>query len=46
MAKKAQEVEITEYPITFVTEDGKHELVARDETQSAAFEKAGLKKKE
>ena len=30
----------------FVSEDGKHELIARDEVQEAAFKNAGLKEKE
>lgn len=28
--------------ITFKTKDGKHKLVARDETQAAAFKNQGL----
>lgn len=46
MAKKLEKEEVRAYPKTFVTEDGEHELVARDEVQAAAFEKAGLKEKE
>lgn len=45
MAKKAQ-VEETKFPKIFVTEDGEHELIARDEVQEAAFQNAGLKEKE
>lgn len=45
MAKKV-EIEKVEFPKTFVTKDGEHELIARDDVQAAAFEKAGLKEKE
>lgn len=34
-----------EFPIVFVTEDGEHELIARDDVQAAAFKKNGLKEK-
>jgi hypothetical protein len=42
----AKKLEKLEYPKTFVTADGEHELIARDEVQAAAFEKEGLKEKE
>lgn len=45
MAKKEVKEE-RKFPITFVTDDEKHELVARDDVQAAAFEKFGLKVKE
>ena len=45
MAKKVEKEEV-KFPKTFVTEDGEHELIARDDIQAAAFEKAGLKAKE
>jgi hypothetical protein len=41
-AKKETE---KKYPLTFVTEDGKNTLVARDEVQAAAFKNAGMKEK-
>jgi hypothetical protein len=44
MAKKTEEVKT--YPKVFVTVDGEHELIARDDVQAAAFENAGLKEKE
>jgi hypothetical protein len=44
----AKKLEKLEYPKTFIAEvDGEvHELIARDDVQSAAFENAGLKEKE
>lgn len=45
MSKKEVKEE-RKFPITFVTDDGKHELVARDDVQAAAFKKSGLKEKE
>lgn len=45
MVKKVVKEE-KEFPIVFSTDDGKHELVARDDVQAAAFKKAGLKEKE
>lgn len=44
MAKKV--VEEPQFPKVYVTEDGEHELIARDDVQAAAFEKGGLKEKE
>jgi hypothetical protein len=46
MAKNQKEVEVKEFPKTFVNKDGEHQLLARDELQAAAFVKAGLKEKE
>lgn len=46
MAKKNVEVEEVKYHKIFVTEDGEHELIARDDVQEAAFKNAGLKEKE
>lgn len=45
MATKTKEVVEQEFPKVFVTEDGKHELIARDEVMEAAFKKQGLKEK-
>lgn len=45
MATKKVEKEVV-FPKTFVTENGEHELIARDEVQAAAFKKSGLKEKE
>jgi hypothetical protein len=46
MAKKLETEEVKAYPKVFVTVDGEHELIARDDVQAAAFESAGLKEKE
>jgi hypothetical protein len=46
MAKKLETEEVKTYPKVFVTVDGEHELIARDDVQAAAFENAGLKEKE
>lgn len=44
MAKK--QVEEVKFPKVFITEDGEHELIARDDIQESAFKNAGLKEKE
>jgi hypothetical protein len=46
MAKNLGAEEVKAYPKVFVTVDGVHELIARDDVQAAAFENAGLKEKE
>lgn len=46
MAKKLEKADEVKFPKVFVTEDGEHELIARDDVQEAAFRNTGLKEKE